>query len=74
MELGKKQPENIDELRKNLEELMSDEEALEILKRTQIFITLARKNGKLKAYIALYKAYHALEDKVKSKEAENDKV
>ena len=74
MELGKKQPENIDELRKNLEESMSDEEALEILKRTQIFITLARKNGKLKAYIALYKAYHALEDKVKSKEKENDKV
>lgn len=74
MELGKKPAENIDELRKELEELMSDEEALAILKSTNIFINLGRRNGKLKAYIALYKAYHALEDKVKSKEAENDKV
>ena len=76
MELGKKPTENVDELRKKLEELMTDEEALEILKSTQIFITLARKNGKLKAYIALYKAYHALEDKVKNqgggKYARND--
>lgn len=74
MELGKKQPENIDELRKELEELMSDEEALEILKSTDIIITLGRRDGKLKAYIALYKAYHALEDNVKSKEAENEKM
>ncbi|MEE3334011.1 MAG: hypothetical protein VZR54_07025 [Ruminococcus sp.] len=74
MELGKKPAENIDELRKELEELMSDEEALAILKSTNIFINLGRRNGKLKAYIALYKAYHALEDKVKSKEAENEKM
>lgn len=65
MELGKKPVENVDELRKKLEELMTDEEALKILKSTEIFVNVARKNGKIKVYVALYKAYHALEDKVK---------
>lgn len=68
MEIGKKPEENIDELRKKLDEEMTDEEALEIIRKTQIFVTLGRKNGKLRVYLALYKAYHALEDRVKSKE------
>lgn len=70
--------ENIsgEDLKRQINEKMTDAEALEILKSTNVFISLrsCRRNTKLKAFIALYKAYYALEDKVKSKEAENEKM
>lgn len=58
--------ENIsgEDLKRQFDEVMTDAEALEILKSNNIMIRLGRRNGKLKVYIALYKAYYALEEKV----------
>lgn len=56
------------EIRKTLDETMSNKEALEILKKSHIYITLSRKNGKQRAFMALMKAYFALEDAVKGEE------
>lgn len=56
------------EIRKTLDETMSNKEALEVLKASKIYITLARKNGKNRVYLALMKAYFALEDAIKGEE------
>ena len=68
MELDEKSKDINEQFKKQLDEAMSDEEAIKILRSMQIFLSLPRKSGKLKAYIALYKAYYALEEKVKNKE------
>lgn len=46
----------------DLDDYMTDKEALEILRKATII--LGRKRNKLQIYIALYKAIHALEEKV----------
>ena len=72
MEFNKQRAdENIEILKNELDAFMTDEEALSILKQTYIFINIGRKNGKLRTYIALYKAYKALEDKIKEKGGNN---
>ena len=52
----------------DLDEYMTDKEALEILRKTTII--LGRKNKKLSIYLALYKAYYALEEKVEKESKE----
>lgn len=51
-----------DDIKKTLDNMITDKEALEILRKTTI--TLGRRNDKLRIYLALYKAYYALEEKV----------
>ena len=51
-----------DDIKKTIDNVITDKEALEILRKTTI--TLGRKNNKLRIYLALYKAYYALEEKV----------
>ena len=68
MELDEKSKDINEQFKKKLDEAMSDEEAIKILRSSQIFISLPRKSRKIKAYIALCKAYYALEEKVKNKE------
>lgn len=59
------------EIKRLVDDTLSDIEALEELNKTKIFISLGRRNGKNRAYLALMKAYFALEEKAKG-ENRND--
>lgn len=53
------------EIKRLVDDTLSDAEALEELNKTKIFISLGRRNGKNRACLSLMKAYFALEEKVK---------